>query len=151
MKFKLHTQTKKMLTDIYTPVGIYLKLRDKFPNSILLESSDYHGNKNSYSFICCNPIAFFKAEDNVLTTKFPDGIEAVADIVEKGQVMAGLNLFMDRFEMDKFEEGKTGQPVTSDFGYISNGLFGYTSYDTVRYFENIQLTCKRKEATRIHQ
>lgn len=130
-----------MLTDIHTPVGIYLKLRDKFPNSILLESSDYHGNKNSYSFICCNPIATFKAENNSLTEKFPDGSEVSSVLIEKNQVQAGLKMFGSRFEIDKTDK--------ADFNYISNGLFGYTSYDAVRYFENIKIKCKKEEATRI--
>ena len=64
MNYKLTTYYKKILADTITPVSIYLKIRDKFPNSILLESSDYHGNENSFSYICCNPIASIKVEDN---------------------------------------------------------------------------------------
>ena len=63
IKYKLHTKYKKLLADTFTPVSIYLKLRDKFPNSILLESSDYHGNENSFSFICSKPIATIKLEN----------------------------------------------------------------------------------------
>ncbi|MFZ0491096.1 MAG: anthranilate synthase component I family protein, partial [Salegentibacter sp.] len=57
MKFKLNTTYKKLLADTLTPVSVYLKLRDKYPNSLLLESSDYHASDNSFSYICCNPIA----------------------------------------------------------------------------------------------
>ena len=59
-KFELKTHYKKILADTISPVSVYLKIRDKFPNSILLESSDYHGNDNSFSYICCNPIASIK-------------------------------------------------------------------------------------------
>ncbi len=65
MKYKLKTYTKKLLADTITPVNIYLKLRDVYAGSILLESSDYHGHENSLSFICCDPIASFQVSDNV--------------------------------------------------------------------------------------
>ena len=64
MKYKLHTHYKKLLADTLTPVNIYLKLRDVFAGSILLESSDYHGHENSLSFICCEPIASFQIDNN---------------------------------------------------------------------------------------
>ena len=57
MKYPLQTSYKKILADTITPVSVYLKIRDRFPGSILLESSDYHANDNSFSYICCNPIA----------------------------------------------------------------------------------------------
>ena len=61
------------LADIITPVTIYLKIRDKFPNTILLESSDYHGNSNSMSYICFDVMAHFKAEDYKIYINYPDG------------------------------------------------------------------------------
>ena len=61
--FILTTKHKQILADTITPVSVYLKIRDKFPNSILLESSDYHANDNSFSYICCNPIASLKVQD----------------------------------------------------------------------------------------
>ena len=61
--YNLKTQFKQILADTITPVSIYLKIRDKFPNSLLLESSDYHANDNSFSYICCNPIASIKIEN----------------------------------------------------------------------------------------
>src|SRR3954471_8326210 len=73
MKYKLTTRSRKLLADTLTPVNIYLKLRDVFAGSILLESSDYHGNENSLSFICCEPIASFTVQDNKVQTRFPDG------------------------------------------------------------------------------
>ena len=72
-KFKLKTDFKKILADTLTPVSVYLKIRDKYPNSILLESSDYHGNENSFSYICFNPIASIEIKDGNLRESFPDG------------------------------------------------------------------------------
>ena len=71
--FSLYTHYKKILADTITPVSIYLKIRDKFPNSILLESSDYHANDNSFSYICFNPIASIQVENEVIHQVFPDG------------------------------------------------------------------------------
>ena len=64
MNYKLTTYSKKIIADTITPVSVYLKVRDKFPNSILLESSDYHANDNSFSYICFNPIASIKVQNN---------------------------------------------------------------------------------------
>ncbi|MEH6406253.1 MAG: anthranilate synthase component I family protein, partial [Leeuwenhoekiella sp.] len=73
MKYQLKTFSKKLLADTLTPVSVYLRLRDKFPNSLLLESSDYHANDNSFSYICCNPIASIKVENEKIKQQFPDG------------------------------------------------------------------------------
>ena len=71
--FKLNTTYKKLLADTFTPVSIYLKIRDRYPNSLLLESSDYHGSENSFSYICCNPVASVKVEKGILTEVYPNG------------------------------------------------------------------------------
>ena len=73
MKYKLKTYYKKILADTITPVSVYLKIRDQYPNSILLESSDYHGNDNSFSYICCNPIASISVNHDKIECSFPDG------------------------------------------------------------------------------
>ncbi len=72
-KYALKTYSKKLLADTLTPVSVYLRLRDKFPNSLLLESSDYRANDNSFSYICSNPIASIEVKNNTITTHFPDG------------------------------------------------------------------------------
>src|SRR5271167_4932399 len=73
-KYKIITTTKKLLADTTTPVSIYLRLRDVFPNSLLLESSDYHSRENSLSYICCEPIAGFVLSDGQLKLSYPDGV-----------------------------------------------------------------------------
>lgn len=135
MKYKLHTSYKKILADTITPVSIYLKIRDKFPNSLLLESSDYHANDNSYSYICCNPIAYFKIENDILTQKFPNENEQSFAISRESNVPQLLNQFATSFESDLNEK----------FKFITGGIFGYTSYDSVKYFEQVSIAQKNPE------
>lgn len=129
--FSLYTHYKKILADTITPVSIYLKIRDKFPNSILLESSDYHANDNSFSYICCNPIASIKVEGNNIHQTYPDG-SSKTNFVETVGVVEEIHKFTQRFKVDKKE----------DFKFINNGIFGYTSYDAVKYFEDIEISKK---------
>ncbi len=127
-----------MLADTVTPVTIYLQLRDKFANSILLESSDYHGNENSFSYICCNPIAKIIIADEIITEQFPDETELHHVINEGISVAEIIKKFADKFSVEE-----------TDFKFISNGLFGYTSYDAVRYFENIKLNVSTSDDKKI--
>ena len=116
------------LADIITPVTIYLKIRDKFPNTILLESSDYHGNNNSMSYVCFDIMAEFKAEDYIIHIDFPDGQHEHIAITDKQTVPDNFNAFLKSFTIKK---------ETDLTGLAANGLFGYTTYDAVRYFEDI--------------
>ena len=129
--YKLNTTFQSVLADTITPVSVYLKIRDKFPNSILLESSDYHASDNSFSYICCNPMASFKVENNQITTHFPDGSIQNDTIDDTSSVADELTQFMQRFEVSG-----------PDFKFAYNGLFGFTSYDAVRYFEKITISPK---------
>lgn len=126
--YTLKTTYKKLLADTFTPVSIYLKLRDKFVNSILLESSDYHGNENSFSYICCQPIARFELNGLQLTQQFPDGTEENTTLGSASEAGAALSSFSKRFDVEP-----------NNFKFICNGLFGYMTYDAVQYFEDIEL------------
>jgi anthranilate synthase component 1 len=118
------------LADIITPVTIYLKIRDKYPNTILLESSDYHGNNNSMSYICFDVLAEFKVECSRIQINFPDGKQERIAVKNKQTVAENFNAFLQSFKIEK----------GSDFsGMPANGLFGYTTYDAVKYFEDIRL------------
>jgi anthranilate synthase component I len=128
-KYAFKTFHKKLLADINTPVSIYLRLRDKFPNSILLESSDYHGNENSFSFICCHPIASIRVEDGMLHESYPDGSHRQTSL-EEVNLSLKIKEFSDCFEPDP----------SCNFSFINNGLFGYTTYDSVQYFDDITFT-----------
>ncbi|MEC4004926.1 chorismate-binding protein [Flavobacterium sp. SUN052] len=129
--FKLNTQHKQILADTITPVSVYLKLRDKFPNSLLLESSDYHANDNSFSYICCNPIASIKVENEIITKLFPDNSSETISISKEINVANEIQQFASQFESDN-----------ENFKFITNGLFGYINYDAVRYFEKTSITKK---------
>lgn len=129
--YKLKTHYKKILADTLSPVSVYLKIRDKFPNSMLLESSDYHGNDNSFSYICCNPMASIKIHGNTLTKVFPDSTKESYK-VENNEVTSEIHQFTTQFEIENGE----------DFKFINNGLFGYTSYDAIKYFETIDIDSK---------
>jgi len=129
--YQLKTHYKKILADTITPVSIYLKIRDKYPNSILLESSDYHANDNSFSYICCNPIASIKIENEIITQKFPDGSQSVSE-TSKTNVTNEIHKFTKQFKVDTDEQ----------FKFINNGIFGYTAYDAVRYFEDVDISKK---------
>ncbi len=131
--FKLHTNHKQILADTITPVSIYLKIRDKFPNSLLLESSDYHASDNSFSYICSNPIATIKVEGNKIFKTFPDGRSEETEITSQTKIPEIIQEFASQFEQEK-----------NDFKFINNGLFGYIGYDAVRYFEKIIIEPKEE-------
>ena len=133
-KYKLHTNYKQILADTITPVSVYLKIRDKFPNSILLESSDYHANDNSFSYICFNPIASIKVENQKIETNFPDGFSEIIPIDSNVNVAKEIENFSNQFESEK-----------SDFKFITQGLFGYLAYDAIQYFEKISIAKKSTE------
>ena len=129
--FSLNTHYKKILADTITPVSIYLKIRDKFPNSILLESSDYHANDNNFSYICCNPIASIKVEGNTIYQTYPDG-SSKNSLIESDGVVEEIHKFTQRFKVDS----------NKAFKFINNGIFGYTAYDAIKYFEDIEISKK---------
>lgn len=138
MKYKLNTLYKKLLADTITPVSMYLKLRDMFPNSLLLESSDYHGNQDIYSYICCKPIAGLVVENNNLHTYFPEGISKTKEIDKTIRIADEIADFAGSFES-----------VKNDLPFISGGIFGYASYDAVRYFEDIEISTYPTEFRKI--
>ena len=129
-KFRLKTYKKKFLVDTITPVSVYLRIRDKYPNSLLLESSDYNSNNNSFSYICFNQIASFEVFEDILSTKFPDKSNNEISC-SKENLIIELQNFINRFKVE-----------SSELPFISNGLFGYTSYDAVKYFEDIEISVK---------
>ena len=127
-KFALKTEHKKILADTLTPVSAYLKLRDIFPHSLLLESSDYHANNNDFSYICCNSIASIELKNGVLSTHYPDGSSTVEQAETSMDIPERIHQFSQQFDSERFP-----------FKFISNGIFGYVAHDAVDRFENIEL------------
>jgi len=129
--FKFKTHYKQILADTITPVSVYLKIRDRYPNSILLESSDYHANDNSFSYICFNPVASIKVENDTITKTYPDGNKEEFNAVKNTSIPKEIEKFAGQFEVEK-----------NGFKFINSGLFGYIAYDAVRYFEDINISQK---------
>ena len=133
-KIEIRTECKKMLADVFTPVGIYLRLRDRYRDTILLESTDHHAAENSYSFICINAIAGIEISSaKSIEFKLPGEEPEAMDIKESMVVPGQLWDFMQRFDMKapEIKEGKFAQ-----------GLFGYTTFDAVQFFDTISLAAK---------
>jgi anthranilate synthase component I len=119
------TVCKKMLADVYTPVGIYLRLRDRFPGSLLLESTDFHASENSFSFICVHPIAGIEVSTaDAFEFKYPNEQVIRKKLSGKEAVLQELQNFVQRF-----------QPGNKADIPVAQGLFGYTTYDAVQFFE----------------
>ena len=126
MKYKFKTNIHKTLSDIHTPVELYLKIRDKFPGSFLLESSEYKSKENSYSYICLKPIASFVSGKDQTKINYPKKKEEVFE-TQKADITQKLYEFCNQFESEKI-----------NLGFITNGLFGYVSYDAIPLFEEIK-------------
>ena len=137
-KIPIQTTYKKLLADVYTPVGIYLRLRDRFRDTILLESTDFHAGENSYSFIGINAIAGIEIR-NKQTIEFKLPAQPAEKIVINNPVDVPQHLwdFMQRFNITPIEK-----PVNA-----AQGLFGYTSYDAVQFFDTIKFTNGKRATT----
>lgn len=147
--FNYTTQTRKILADLYTPVGVYMRLRDLYPQSALMESSDYHGTENSRSFIGVHPIASIAVGHGVVTATYPDGRVEEKELPAFGEgkgekcklaISKAFNDFIQAFHV----EGE---------GSECCGLYGFTTFNAVRYFENIPVkdtTMEKNDAPDIY-
>jgi anthranilate synthase component 1 len=127
-KYRLKSIHRKILADTYTPVSVYLKIRDQFPHSLLLESSDYDARANNFSYICCNPIASISISNGNIDYNYPDGLKYSRGIDLKDNVPNIIQSFSNQFKSEKHQ-----------FKFITNGLFGYLSHEAVGHFESISL------------
>jgi len=132
-KIDLRTESKRMLADVYTPVSIYLRLRDRFRDTILLESTDAHVAENSYSFICINAIGGIEVKDaKTIEIKYPnqDPIKQEADQIDN--------------QLWGYMQGYQVVPHTHKETNFAQGLFGYTSFDAIPLFETISFADTKK-------
>lgn len=130
--FEYTTTSKTILADLYTPVGVYMRLRDLYPQSALMESSDYHDKSNARSFIGLHPIASVAIGHGKATINYPDGSVLEEMIRPDFQAEHAINALLKQIEV----KGRD-----SEFC----GLFGYTSFNAVRYFENIPVKDETQE------
>ena len=147
--FNYTTQTRTILADLYTPVGVYMRLRDIYPQPALMESSDYHGTENSRSFIGVHPIASIAVGHGVVTATYPDGRVEDKELPAFGEgkgekcklaISKAFNDFIQAFHV----EGE---------GSECCGLYGFTTFNAVRYFENIPVkdtTMEKNDAPDIY-
>ena len=151
--FNIHTNSCRLLCDLYTPVALYLKIRDLYPESALLESTEYRTPESSYSFIAFCPIAKFELKDGVVNEKYPDGTKQKIQVnkylnnkgADKDLLSSIFNDFRKSFNIINTEEpSDICSPSESNPTGI-NGLFGFTSYDSVSYIEPVKFNDPRKE------
>ena len=132
--YKIKSFHKKIISDTITPVSIYLKVRDQFPNCILLESSDYQINSNNYSYICFNPIAHIKLKNKKISYLYPDQKTQEIKISENDKISDFIHHFTSIFDTTNY-----------NFKFISNGLFGYIAHEAVERFESINLNKEKND------
>ncbi|MEZ7888305.1 MAG: anthranilate synthase component I family protein, partial [Cloacibacterium sp.] len=134
---KIKTTSKSLMGDLHTAMGIYLKLRDKFRDTILLESADHNVNNNSFSYIAINAIAGIEIKNQQeMEVKFPLTAPEKHQIPENFNITEYLENFSKSFDCEKVKN-----PVEK----MAQGLFGYTSFDAVQFFETIQFKPQSKE------
>ena len=122
----MNEELEKILGDLNTPVSVYLRVRDAYPQSALMECSDYHDGKNSRSFICLHPIGSVSVEHGVGVMRFPDGEEKRLPIASGEDTAKLINDFLGQFHIEGTHKGDCG-------------IYGYTTFNAVRYFEHINV------------
>ena len=131
-KYQYKTASKKVLGDMVTPVSAYMKVRDDYPQSALMESSDYHSGENSKSFIGLHPIGSISISHGKAVGEYPDGRQTEHDISENYSAADAINEFIHSFE------------ISGEHAHYC-GLYGYTSFNAVRYFEHINVKDETQE------
>ena len=126
-KVEVKVVQRRILADVNTPVSIYLKVRDIYPNSLLLESSDYHSKENSFSFICMDPLAEFLVHHNEISISLPGQDRIMKTVGPENDVVTKLRQFLAVFD-----------PESGGDDLLVDGIFGYASFDAVQYFEDIR-------------
>lgn len=133
-KLNFKPVVRKILADTVTPVSIYLRLRTLYPKAILLESSDYHGHENAYSFICFSQVAAFTVNNGEVSKEFPGRPKETFPLTKERSLDKELNAFYQAFDVE-----------SKEIELPANGLFGYINFDAVQHFENIKFTAEKKK------
>ncbi|MFR9649142.1 MAG: anthranilate synthase component I family protein [Rikenellaceae bacterium] len=128
MAQKYRIETRRLIGDIYTPVSLYMRLRDLYPQSALLESSDYNSSENSTTYIAIDPISSVAVQSQQAVIKMPDGSVSRTPCVDSAQIGAVIDNYMSLFDIDG-----------------EYGIYGYTAYDSVAYMEQIGVEQQRPE------
>ncbi len=132
MQYKFNTHTKTIMGDLHTPVSLYLKIRDAFPQSALLEGTDYNSTDNSKSFIALQPIAHIDINRGTCIQNYPDGSQVTSQLSPQNTISDAVSHYMSQFHV-------------SGSGSNHVGLFGYTTFNCVKYTDNIQIKESRED------
>lgn len=135
---RINQQTITFPADTVTPISVYLKLRDEYPGAALLEGADQVAGSENYSYIGILPIAEFRVEGEQITYSYPDSETTNIDISDRAQVLSEMRTFLSGFQL----EGERPDDII-------NGLIGYSSYNCVRYFEELDITLNKPKAEQI--
>ncbi len=130
-KYILKFKTTEIPADTLTPVGTYLRLRDEYPGSILLECTDYSSRTNAFSYICLNPVSGVEVTGNDLVMYYPGNKHQIVPVVN---VIEQINAFIKSVEI----EGDTKKPA------VLHGFFGFTSFDSAVLFEKYDPSLVKK-------
>ena len=134
-KYALRFKTQELPADTFTPVGTYLRLRDVYPGSLLLECTDYSSRTNAFSYICLNPVLGIEVTGGKLTTYFPYDKEYTNPVLN---VIEQINSFIGSIEVKAEDETKKPAGI--------HGLFGFTSFDSALLFEKYNPSVIKKAA-----
>ncbi|GAA4355433.1 anthranilate synthase component I family protein [Hymenobacter saemangeumensis] len=138
MTYLLRTTHRRLLADTVTPVSLYLRLRDQYANCLLLESADYHGQQNAFSYLVCEPLATFElGRGGVLRQGLPGQEAGQEQLSEPRLALDRLRTFAAAFQPDA---------EAPAFPFISTGLFGYMGYEAVQSFEDVALSAAKVPA-----
>ncbi len=139
MKYTLKPAIRHVLCDTVTPVVVYLRLRDTYPNCVLLESAEYQPREHCSTYIGVNSIAEFRISGRDVFERYPDGRKVDDRLSQPAEGLQRLARFVSAFEAE----------TPKEYRFLSNGLFGYLSYDAVQFFEDLELKAQRDEAREI--
>jgi len=133
-KIKLYVQTKKFLADTVTPVHLYLKLRDHFDESVLLESTDFRSIENCHSYLGFGRLATIAVENHQIAIQYPGEDTQIHSLNKPHDLSLYLQEFMERFELRYADDYKQ-----------LNGLFGHFNFDAIQYFDTVRMNADKKE------
>ena len=124
---KIFQHTEEILGDTFTPIGIFLALRDKFANVSLFESSDFSSKENAKSYIVADPIVSLQIFQNETQVRINNKLVESNHITSSDQ----LSLLIESFDFQN-------KILASN-----NGFFGVIAYDAIPLFEKIKFkTCE---------
>lgn len=132
-KLKINAISKTMFADLTTPVQMFMNLRNKYAKVFLLESSEYNKKENSRSFLCFDSLISFSTGGNNVKIKDYRG-NSTTTKVSNDKVLQRLKQCFASIEF-------TGDDISSQY----NGFFGYSSFDAVQYFEQIEFDKTKDE------